>query len=243
MRSALVTGASRGIGHGIALQLARDGFGLTVTSRSRADLAKAAEELVAAGAPEVTHIAADLADRESLLAVADLHRECFGSMDALVLSGGVGTAGALHSIDLRRADKTVAVNFMSAVTLVRAALPALRAAGAASPHGARVIVLSSITGAYAEPGLAVYGATKAALLSLAESLSAEEGHNGVLATAVAPAYVATDMSAWAADRIDPSAMIPVSDVVAVVRMLLQLGRNTSIPRIVLARSGTSGYQA
>ena len=75
------------------------------------------------------------------------------------------------------------------------------AATADRKRGARVIALASITGVYAEPGLAVYGASKAALISLMETLNAEESANGVMATAIAPAYVATDMSAWTADTI------------------------------------------
>jgi NAD(P)-dependent dehydrogenase (short-subunit alcohol dehydrogenase family) len=129
------------------------------------------------------------------------------------------------------------------VTLVQHALPHLRAAAAASPGGARVIFLSSIAGVYAEPGLAAYGAAKAALISLAETVNAEESGNGVMATALAPAYVDTEMSAWTIDTVPAETMIPVSDVVAVVRMLLGLGRTTAIPRIVLSRSGTSGYGA
>ena len=96
---------------------------------------------------------------------------------------------------------------------------------------------------YAEPGLAVYGASKAALISLMETLNAEESANGVMATAIAPAYVATDMSAWTADIIPAETMIPVEDVVGVVLMLLEFGAVTSLPRVVLTRSGTSGFIA
>jgi 3-oxoacyl-[acyl-carrier protein] reductase len=165
-------------------------------------------------------------------------------MDALVLSGGVGTAGPIATMHARRADKTLEVNFTSALTLIQHALPLLRMAAHADPgHGARVIVLASITGIYAEPGLAAYGASKAALISLADTLNAEESGNGVMATAIAPGYVDTDMSAWTTDTIPAATMIPVEDVVVVVRMLLSLGRTTCIPRIILSRAGTGGYNA
>src|SRR5690606_12038575 len=103
--------------------------------------------------------------------------------------------------------------------------------------------MSSITGVFAEPGLAAYGATKAALISLAETLNAEESGGGVMATAIDPAYVNTDMSAWTTDTVPAEQMLDVADVVAVVRMLLELGRSASVTRIVLSRSGTSGYRA
>jgi 3-oxoacyl-[acyl-carrier protein] reductase len=242
-RTALVTGASRGIGHGLALDLAQQGYGLTISSRSAEDLEPTADELRRAGAPQVVVHACDLADREALPALVTAHHEAFGSMDALMLSGGVGTAGVFEQLSPQRIDKTLAVNLTSTIALVQQALPLLRTAAADSQNGARVVILSSITGVYAEAGLAVYGASKAALVSLAVSLNAEESGNGVMFTAVAPAYVATDMSAWITEQIPSDSMIPVADIVALVRTLLALGQHTSITNIVVSRSGASPYSA
>lgn len=242
-RSALVTGATRGIGRGVANDLARCGYGLTVTARSAEELADLAENLRAAGAPRVVHRHADLASEGALPGVVEVHREAFGSMDALILNGGVGTAGPLDAVEQRRIDKTLAVNLTSALVLIRESLPMLRRAGADSATGARVVLLSSITGVFAEPGLAVYGASKAALVSLAETLNAEESRSGVLATAIAPGYVRTEMSDWVVDRVPAEEMIQVADIVAVVRMVLELGRTSAIPRIVVSRAGSSGYEA
>lgn len=244
MRSALVTGASRGIGRGIARRLAARGYALTITSRKTADLAALAPELRAAGAADVRYHAADLADREALAEVVATHRAQFDAMDALVLSAGVGTAGPIDTYPIRRLDRTIEVNLASAFILVQNSLPLLRAAAAADPaRGAKVIGLASIAGVYAERGLAAYGATKAALISMMETLNAEESGHGVTATAIAPGYVDTDMSAWVTGSIPAETMVPVADVVAVVEMLLALTPRTSIPNIVLARSGTNGYQA
>jgi NAD(P)-dependent dehydrogenase (short-subunit alcohol dehydrogenase family) len=239
-----VTGASRGIGRGIALELAQQGFGLTVSSRREEDLAALADVLGRSGAPEVVRAAADLSDRESLAAVVDRHRGTFGTIDVLVLAGGVGTGGPLQTLPASRVDKTLAVNLTSAIALVQHALPLLRAAAELhEEHGARVIALSSMSGVHPEPGLAVYGASKAALVSLMETLNAEESSTGVMATAIAPAYVATDMSSWVTDRIPIQTMIPVADVVAVVRMLVALGASTSLTRVVLSRSRGLPYTA
>lgn len=245
--SALVTGASRGIGRGIAQELAARGYGLTITARDGDCLERLAADLRTAGAPSVVPVPADLADRAACGRVVDAHRERFGSADVLVLAGGVGTAAPIGELAAHRLDKTFAVNLMSAIALTQAMLPMLRA-GAARRHesgggGSRVIALSSITGVYAEAGLAAYGASKAALGSFMETLNAEESGNGVMATAIAPGYVATDMSAWTSDSISPSAMLQVSDVVTVVGMLLELGPNASIPQIVMSRSGAGAYRA
>jgi 3-oxoacyl-[acyl-carrier protein] reductase len=226
------------------MELARQGFALTITSRREAALKALAAELTEAGAPKVIQVPADLGDRASLGTVVERHRQVYSTLNALVLSGGVGTGGHLETLPAHRVDKTIAVNLTSAITVIQAALPLLRAAAEADRHrGARVIALSSITGVHAEPGLAVYGASKAALISLMETLNVEESANGVMATAIAPAYVATEMSAWVTDIIAADSMIPIDDVVAVVRMLLTLGVTTSLTKVVLSRSGTSGFTA
>ena len=244
MKSALVTGASRGIGHGIALSLAQRGYGLTITSRTVDDLTRVADELHAAGSPCVITRAADMADRSALPQLVEAHGAAFGSMTALIVNAGVGTAGEVASFDMTRFDKTIEVNLTSALVLIQSAIPLLRTAARDDPvNGAKIIGLASITGAYAEPGLAVYGASKAALLSLLETVNLEESRNGITATALAPAYVNTDMAAWVTDRVPAESMIPVSDVVRLVSALLDLSANTVISRMVLGRSGTSGYCA
>ena len=145
---------------------------------------------------------------------------------------------------MNRFDKAIQVNLGSAMVLLQSALPLLRSAAATDPErGATIVGLSSITGVYTEAGLAVYGATKAALISLMASLNAEESANGVTATAIAAGYVDTDMADWVRDTITADSMIRVSDVAAVVTMLLSLSRSTSITKIVMSRSGTLGYGA
>jgi short-subunit dehydrogenase len=242
MRTALVTGASRGIGRGIALSLARQGFGLTITSRTTSDLEPLAAELHEAGAAKVVLQAADMADRDSLTALVALHATTYGAMSSLIVNAGMGSAGPVESFQLRRLDKTVEVNFTSAFVLIQASLPLLRGWAQADPElGAKIVGLSSITGAYAEAGMSVYGASKAALLSLIEAVNLEESGNGVTATAIAPAFVDTDMTAWVTDEVSADSMIRVADVVRVVDMVLGLSRNASITRIVMGRSGTNGY--
>ncbi len=165
-------------------------------------------------------------------------------MSALVLNAGVGTAGDIASYPMHRLDKTLAVNFRAPFAFLQESLPLLHAAAASSPEsGARVIAMASITGVYAEAGLAAYGATKAALVSLVDALNAEESGNGVSGTAIAPGYVETDMSAWVQDRLPADTMIPVSDIVNLVDGLLALASRSVVPEVVVARAGTPGYVA
>jgi len=242
--SALVTGASRRIGLGIATRLAERGYSLTISARGAERLESVADRLREAGAEEVRAVAADLADPEATARVVETHRETFGSMKALILNAGVGTAGPIAEFPARRFDKTVAVNLNAPFALIQAALPLLRAEAENDPaRGSKIVALSSITGVYAEAGLAAYGATKAALISLVETLNAEESGNGISASALAPAYVDTDMSDWIKDKIPAEDMIEVNDVVEIVDALLKLSSRAVVPKLVLSRAGAGLYTA
>jgi 3-oxoacyl-[acyl-carrier protein] reductase len=243
-RSALVTGASRGIGLGLAQMLARKGYGLTIGARDGDRLTDVAKELESAGALSVVAVPGDLADETYAERAVAAHQAAFRDMNCLVLNAGVGTAGNLADFPMRRFDKTVAVNLRSPFALLQASLPLLRAAAAKDPdHGARVLAMSSISAVYAEAGLAAYGATKAALISLIDALNAEESVHGVSGTAFAPGYVETEMSAWVQDRIPAETMIPVHDIVRVAEALVGLSARSVVAKVVISRAATSGLTA
>ncbi|SNS56748.1 SDR family NAD(P)-dependent oxidoreductase [Rhodococcoides kyotonense] len=238
MKSALVTGGSRGIGLGIATRLAELGYGLTVTARDATTLESVAAGLSAAGAPEVITVAVDLADRDAADRIVDAHASRFESMNALILNAGVGTAGSIAEYPMRRFDKTLDVNFRAPFQILQNSIPLLRrVAEADTEHGAKVVALASLAGVYSEAGLAVYGATKAAMLSLVETLNAEESGNGITGTAIAPGYVDTDMSDWTKDKIPAESMIRVGDIVELATSVLNLSSRAVVPRIVVTRAG------
>jgi 3-oxoacyl-[acyl-carrier protein] reductase len=243
VRNAVVTGASRGIGHGIARQLASDGWSLTINGRDPEQLAAVAAELEDLGA-SVRTVAGDVADDATVEKMIEVHGSAHDFMSALVLAAGVGSAGPVADYPMRRFDKQFAVNIRGPFALISKALPLLRAAGLAAPdHGGRILAITSIEGIYPESGLAAYSASKAALMSLVRSVNAEENANGVTATAISPGFVDTAMSAWTADTVPPATMIPVSDIVKVAHLVLSISRNAVLPHIVINRSAGGAYHA
>jgi 3-oxoacyl-[acyl-carrier protein] reductase len=98
-------------------------------------------------------------------------------------------------------------------------------------------------GVASEPGLAAYGATKAGLISLCQSVNVEESASGVSATAISPGYVDTEMSSWVHDRIDPADMIEPGDVAELVAALARLSARAVVPGIVVARRGDTQWRA
>jgi NAD(P)-dependent dehydrogenase (short-subunit alcohol dehydrogenase family) len=241
--SALITGASRGIGRGIASHLAAQGWALTVIARGEDKLAELDQAFTAAGAIVQT-VLGDIGDEATLDAAVNTHAQAYSSMNALVLAAGVGSAGPVAGYPMRRLDRQITVNLRAPFGLLARALPLLRAGAEADPQrGGRVIALTSLAGVHPEAGLAAYGASKAALISLLAAVNNEEGVNGVSATGISPAYVDTDMSAWVSESIPSATMITVEDVVKTVELVLTVSPNAVLPHIVINRRGGGAYQA
>jgi short-subunit dehydrogenase len=203
--------------------LREDGYELTLAARRPEPLAEAAEEL------EAHSVAANLADPDECVRVVAEHRERFGGMDVLVNSAGIGIGGSFGDQDTKRISLQVDVNLRATMIVTRESLPLLRASAG------HVVTLASIAGTIPTPGLAVYGATKAALISFTNSLNREEADSGVRAVAICPAFVATKMTDWTG--IPAEEMIQVDDVVAIVRAILSLGPRARVPSVVIERVG------
>jgi 3-oxoacyl-[acyl-carrier protein] reductase len=242
-RVALVTGASRGIGRAIAEQLLDDGFDLTISARKPDTLEQAANEILRPGR-RVHSIPADMASEIEVGKIAAFHLENFEHLDVLVLCAGLGISGDLGSYPLRKFDTLFTVNVRSSLQLIQLLLPSLRATACVEPElGTKIIGISSITGMVAEPDLAVYGASKAALIALCESINIAEADTGVTATSIAPGYVDTDMSEWVRDRIDPARMIRARDIAILASAVTRLSRFAAVPNIAVTRPGDQLWRA
>lgn len=181
---AIVTGASRGIGLGIAERLVAEGAKVVVTARKP----EALEEAVAAlGGPEkALAVAGNAGDAEHRAEVVRRTVETFGSLDLLVNNTGINPVyGPLMEIDLDAARKIVDVNVLAALGLLQEAHRAWM-----GEHGGAVVNVASVAGLKPAPGIDMYGASKAMLIRLTESLAVELGPS-IRVNAVAPAVVKT----------------------------------------------------
>jgi len=223
VKSALVTGGSSGLGLALARMLRDEGYDLTLVARRPEPLEEAAAELGALA------VAANLGDADECVRVVEAHAEQHGGMNVLVNSAGLGIGGSFADQDTKRIGLQLDVNLRATMIVTREALPHLRAVRG------HVITLASIAGTIPTPGLAVYGATKAALIALTSSINREESEHGVRATAISPGFVATRMTDWtgipAAEQIQPD------DIAALVRTVLHLSPHARIPNIIVERLG------
>lgn len=223
MPSALVTGGSSGIGLAIARMLREEGYGLTLAARKVERLEEAAAGLDAVAVP------VDVRDEDACAQLVATHLERHGGLDVLVNSAGVGIAGRIGDMTAKQFDLQQSVNLRGAFLVTRAALPALREARG------YVVNLASIAGTIPTPGLASYGAAKAALIALTRSLDREEAEAGVRATALCPGFVDTPMAEWTG--LASEEMIQPQDCAELVRALLRLSPYARVPVVVVERAG------
>jgi NAD(P)-dependent dehydrogenase (short-subunit alcohol dehydrogenase family) len=222
-RAALVTGGSSGIGFAIARALAGEGFALTLASRRPESVEAAGQELGA------FTVAADVANDEDCKRLVHEHHERHGRLDVLVNSAGIGIGGPIEKLTTKQIDLQLAVNLRGLLIVTQAAIPMLR------ESRGLIVNLASIAGTVATPGLSVYGATKAAVISLTRTMNAELEDDGIRATAISPGFVDTPMAAWSGLGADE--MIRPEDCAEIVLMLLRLGPRARIPNVVIERLG------
>jgi 3-oxoacyl-[acyl-carrier protein] reductase len=189
-RAVLITGASRGIGRAIAIAFAEAGDRVAIHHRDSADLAA---DLLA-GLPGSGHaiVQADLADPDAVRAMTDHAAELLGGLDVVVSNAGVFTAHPVTDVSYERWQEqwqhTLAVNLTGPANLIWCAVRHMK------ERGGRIISVSS-RGAYrGEPDSPAYGASKAGLNSLTQSLAKALAPYRIAVTAVAPGFVGTDMT-------------------------------------------------
>lgn len=186
-KTAIVTGASRGIGFAIAQQIIAEGGRVVITARKQEALDAAAAQL---GGPDVAIAVAGKADDpQHQQAAVDAAISTFGSLDLLVNNAGINPSfGPLIEVDLMAARKTTEVNAIAALSWVQLAYRAWM-----KEHGGSIVNVASVAGVRPAPGISFYGATKAMLISLTQSLAVELGP-GIRVNAVAPAVVKTQFA-------------------------------------------------
>jgi 3-oxoacyl-[acyl-carrier protein] reductase len=190
-KTALVTGAARGIGRATAAALAREGAAVAVNYiRSREAAAEVVRQIEGAGGKAVT-LRADVAVRSEVEAMVRDALEAFGSLDILVNNAGVFEEGSLLTLEVAALDRMFDVNVKGIVHCVAAAAPHM-----VERRSGRIVNISSLAAlGTAVAGTTPYAATKAAVLSLTKRAALELGGYGITVNAICPGFIRTDMLA------------------------------------------------
>jgi 3-oxoacyl-[acyl-carrier protein] reductase len=193
---AVVTGAGRGIGHAIAVRLAKEGARIASVSRTEANAQKTADEINATRADAAKAYAVDVADHAAVQKAAAQILEDFGRVDILVNNAGVTRDGLSMRMSLDDWDTVLNTNLKGAFTFTQALMrPMIK------QRSGRIINISSIAGLTGNAGQANYSASKAGLIGLTKTLARELASRGITVNAVAPGLIETDMTTVLSDEI------------------------------------------
>lgn len=220
-RTALITGASRGIGRACALALSEAGARVALAARNIEALNQLAEEIRAKGR-EAYAVALDLANPDSIKEAAASAVKQFGPIDILVNNAGITKDGLSMRMKKDDWESVLTTNLTGAFLMTQQVMPSMM-----RERWGRIINISSITGETGNAGQSNYVASKAGLIGLTKSLAQELGSRGITVNAIAPGFIETDMTQGLSQEIKDKmlAAIPLKrfgkaeDVAAAVRFL------------------------
>ncbi|MBO7458731.1 MAG: 3-oxoacyl-[acyl-carrier-protein] reductase [Paludibacteraceae bacterium] len=188
-KTALITGAARGIGKQIALAYAREGANIAFTDLELNEQAIATRDEIAALGVKVQFYASNAADFEAAHKVVEQVVADFGQLDVLVNNAGITRDTLLMRMTEQQWDQVIQVNLKSAFNFTHAVTPVMMRQRSGS-----IISLSSVVGINGNAGQANYAASKAGIIALTKSVAKELGGRGVRANAIAPGFIMTDMT-------------------------------------------------
>ncbi len=229
-RTAVVTGASSGLGRATALALARAGADVALIARTDTALRDVADDIVAIG-PRALPLPLDLADAPALLGAVDRAVDAFGRIDILVNAAGTDVPGTAAELAIEDWDHMLAVNLRAPFVLAKAAFPRMRRAGSGT-----VVNVSSVAGKRGWANASAYCASKFGLTGLIQAQGAEGKPHGIRCCVLYPGGMATDWGAWSAAEREsarpapppPRRSLPPAEVAALIVWIA-----TAPPELVL----------
>ena len=195
-KTALITGAARGIGKAIALKFAAEGANIAFTDLVIDENGKATEAEIAALGVKAKGYASNAADfAQTADIVAEIHKD-FGRIDILVNNAGITKDGLMMRMTEQQWDAVINVNLKSAFNFIHATLPIMMRQRSGS-----IINMASVVGVHGNAGQSNYASSKAGLIALAKSIAQEVGSRGIRANAIAPGFIETAMTAALPDEV------------------------------------------
>jgi len=195
-KTALITGAARGIGKAIAMKYAAEGANIAFTDLVIDDTGLATENEIQAQGVKAKGYASNAANfEEAHQVVAEVMKE-FGHIDILVNNAGITRDGLMMRMNEQQWDRVVDVNLKSAFNFIHAVTPVMMKQKCGS-----IINMASVVGVSGNAGQANYSASKAGLIGLAKSIAKELGSRGIRANAIAPGFILTDMTSALSEEV------------------------------------------
>jgi len=188
-KTAIITGAARGIGKAVAIRFAQEGCNIAFTDLAIDENAKATEAEIAAYGVMVKGYASNAASFEDTHAVVNAILSDFDRVDILVNNAGITRDGLMMRMSEQQWDAVINVNLKSAFNFIHALTPVML-----KQRSGSIINMSSVVGVHGNAGQANYSASKAGMIGLAKSIAKELGSRGIRANAIAPGFIITEMT-------------------------------------------------
>ena len=188
-KTALVTGATRGIGRAIALRFAEEGADVAFTYRSQHEAAQSLVTELEGKGVKALGFASDAASFEDAHRIVEEVKTAFGRIDILVNNAGITRDGLMMRMDEAQWDAVIDTNLKSAFNFIHACTPVM-----ARQRGGSIISMSSVVGLSGNAGQCNYSASKAGLIGLSKSMAKEMGSRGIRVNCIAPGFIETDMT-------------------------------------------------
>lgn len=234
--TALVTGASRGIGLAIARELADTGYDLALVARSGAALSQVAAEIEAASSVRVKAITADLAGEDSYASIVAQTVEAFGGIDLLVNCAGLAQQGSFTKVQPAEWDAIFRVNAKAPFFLCKEALPYLKQ----SPKPI-IINIASVVGFKGYINQSVYASSKHALTGFTKVLAKEVQPFGIRVHLISPGGVATEMVKQMRPDIKADELLQPEEIAEIVRFLVTRKGKGTIDQFYLRRYSSLAF--
>lgn len=188
-KTALITGATRGIGRAIALKFAAEGADVAFTYRSQHEAAQSLVDEIQAMGVKAKAYQSDAASFEDAHKVTDDVKATFGRIDILVNNAGITKDALMMRMDEAQWDAVIDTNLKSAYNFIHACTPVM-----ARQRSGSIICMTSVVGMSGNAGQCNYAASKAGLIGLTKSIAKEMGSRGIRANCIAPGFISTDMT-------------------------------------------------
>lgn len=192
-RTILVTGASSGLGAVFAMALAANGASMVLAARRSDRLESLRLEIEKSGGRALA-VTMDVTNEASTIAAFDAAEAAFGPVDSVIANAGISTEGPALEIDMDAFTQVMDINVRGAFLTAREGARRMIAAGAATRQHGRIVIVSSITATHVSPGLAIYSASKAAVLQMGKVLARDWARLGINVNMILPGYIATELN-------------------------------------------------
>ena len=195
-KTALITGAARGIGKAIAMKFASEGANIAFTDLVIDETGEATEHEIASLGVKCKGYASNAANFEETHKVVDQVMQDFGRIDILINNAGITKDGLMMRMSEQQWDAVINVNLKSAFNFIHAVTPVMMRQKSGS-----IVNMSSVVGVSGNAGQANYAASKAGMIGLAKSVAKELGSRGIRANAIAPGFIITEMTGQLSEEV------------------------------------------